>query len=124
MELKIISPKISDIDTFLVALKFEIATARSEGVRVLRICLPKLCEGDEETRFYSILKKNLRAMKQKGNIQLFAFPDSFERHTTEAVFLLNNHRSVIAENYAYDLAYYRIKQHHRDDLQGKHVREE
>ena len=95
MEYKRVKLESAEAESFLTALKFEIATARCDGVRLLRIDIDEKRGADEIAKFYSAIKKELRLMKRRGKIQLFAFPDSFERQTTEAVFLLNKYPEII-----------------------------
>ena len=89
MEFKRIGLDFSELESSVTALKFEIATARCEGCRLLKIDMLGDTADLDIRKLFGSLARTLRAMKQKGMIQLFAFPDSFERHSTEAVFLLN-----------------------------------
>ncbi len=97
MDFKRMGLASSDAEDFITALKFEVATARCERVQILRV---DLCEsaGDEEAgKFFAYVSKVLRSMKQKGIIQFFASPESFRRHSTEAVFLLNKYPEYVDE---------------------------
>ena len=95
MIFKKICLEVSEHDAFLSGLQFEIATSRCEGVRLLRVDITGDLKDKELSKFNSSLIKALKKLKQKGIIQLFAFPESFERHTTEAVFLLNKYSESI-----------------------------
>ncbi len=73
---------------------FEIASAKSEGVEIVRFDIPVATDETEQSnlkKMTSSLIKELRQMKTKGQIQLYATPTSFEKMSTEAVFLLNKY---------------------------------
>ena len=89
MEFRRISLDATEREGFVNGLKFEIASARCEKIRLLRVDIKEIGEENELRRFYSYVTKTLREMKRKRTIQLFAFPESFEKRSTEAVFLLN-----------------------------------
>ena len=95
MDLKEIKLVTIDYDSFLTELKFEIATARSEGCRLLKIFIHETLAENELDKFYFSLYKSLRFMKQKGIIKLFASSDNFQKNSTEAVFILNKFPNII-----------------------------
>ena len=95
MVLKKIKLEASNTDTFVTELKFEIAIARSDQYRLLRVEILEAQGSDSIAKFYSSVKKELKLMKQKGIIQLFAFPESFENNTTESVFLINKYPEYV-----------------------------
>ena len=96
-DIEIVSEKTDD---FFVELKFEAATARAEGCEVLRINISESKSAEDLSKNKHAVTKALRFMKQKGTIQFFAFTEDFEKHTTEAVFLLNKYPLCVesAEN--------------------------
>ena len=90
MDFKEISLELSEPNSFITELKFEIATARAEGAQVLRVGTQTIDKENNE-KLHKQLTKSLRAMKQKGTIQFYAFSEGFLRHSTEAVFLMNKY---------------------------------
>ena len=95
MEYKRICLTASEAEDFVTELRFEIASARCDGIQVLRIDIEESFGDEGGRKFYSYLTKILRSMKQKGIIQFFAFPDNFRRNSTEAVFLLNKYSEYL-----------------------------
>lgn len=66
-------------------LVFTIACARADGENLLRF---NFLEGDTE-REMKVAQKELKALKRRGAVQLFATFEDFEKADTEAEFLLN-----------------------------------
>ena len=89
MKIKNIQIKSVEGDTALTEIMFEIASARAEKIELLRLNLNERAEG--YSKLLSFVIRKLKYMKQKGQIQFFALADSFERNSTEAVFLLNKY---------------------------------
>lgn len=97
MDFKRISLEVRDSDSFINEMKFEVATARCEKIRVLRIDIVPKYEEKDGRKFLSYLTRALRSMKQRRIIQFFAFPDNFDRGGTESVFLLNKFSEYIGD---------------------------
>ncbi len=72
----------ADIATELI---FRIATSRADGENLLRFNF--LAESSE--RMLKAACKELKALKRRGAIQLFATAEDFDCRATEAEFLLN-----------------------------------
>ena len=89
MKIKNIQIKSIEGDTALTEIMFEIASARAEKIELLRFDLDDRVEG--YSKLLSFVIRKLKNMKQRGQIQFFALDDSFERNSTEAVFLLNKY---------------------------------
>lgn len=93
-------------DEALTEMLFEIASARADGAELLRVDLDS--RDENSTKLMQFLIRKLKAMKQKGQVQFFASADSFEKSSTEAVFLLNKYPTHFegistdkSENYIY-----------------------
>ena len=81
---------------FMNGLKFEIATARIEECKVLRVDIVETPE-IQRGKFLSAIGGELIKMKQKRLIQFFAFPENFLRGGTESRFLINKYPDFIGE---------------------------
>ena len=80
-------------DGALTEIMYEIATARADGVDLIRINF-QCCDVEESfdsKKLLSLVIRLLKTMKQNGSIHFFATLDSFARSTTEAVFLHNKY---------------------------------
>ena len=100
MSYKIIELKGRNTQTSYTELLFEIASAKAGGIKLIRFNIKAAvneAEAKDVKKMISSLIKTLKQMKSKGQIQLFATPTSFEKTTTEAVFILNKHPYVISE---------------------------
>ena len=72
-------------------IKFLLASARFDGVELMRFVY-KTNETDREAkRLYNITLKVLRSLRARKSIQFFVLPESFAESTTEAEFLLNKY---------------------------------
>ncbi len=92
MKIKYIQLKSGLGDEALTEIMFEIASARAEGAGLLRFELNEQDESFSKLMLYIIRK--LKGMKQKGHIQFFATSDSFEKGSTEAIFLMNKYPAL------------------------------
>ena len=91
MQIKSIVPRGSTAEELLTEILFEIATAHADGVELIRIEISEGSAVDNRPKVFSSIIRRLKQMKQRGQIQFFATPDSFLRSSTEAVFLLNKY---------------------------------
>ena len=79
-------------------IMYEIATARADRVDLIRI--NSVCHKTEESfdskKVFSSIIRLLKTMKQNGSIHFFATLESFNRSTTEAVFLQNKYPELFS----------------------------
>ena len=77
-------------------LAFEIAVAKADGEELIKFDVQ---DSDDAaytaTKKLSTIKKLLRTMKDGRKIQFYASADSFEKSSTEAVFLINKYPDII-----------------------------
>ena len=75
-------------------IKYEIATAKVDGVELVKFDI-ELHDAEnyhvESTKLKSSLIRTLKNMKADGRIQFFATDENFAKQTTEAVFLINKY---------------------------------
>ena len=90
-------------ERLMTELRFNIASARASGFELIKIEFPKDDAPDAEKLVSSVLKK-LRLLKKEGVVQFFANNDSFERHATEAVYLLNKYPEIASDESLTDSA--------------------
>ena len=92
MYYKQIDVNCENIDNLSTELRYEIATAKVDGLQLLRI---NLCNNALEDSGYTKLIggaiRLLKEMKREGRVQFIASKDSFEKNKTEAVFLINKY---------------------------------
>ena len=81
-------------DEIYTEIMFALATARTEGAELLFVEITE-CDVEKFDAIKSSVIKRLKQMKQSGQIQFFATPDSFKRASTEAVFLLNKYSTFL-----------------------------
>lgn len=72
-------------------IKFLLASARFDGVELLRFVYETNETDREAKRLYNITLKVLRSLRARKSIQFFVLPESFAESTTEAEFLLNKY---------------------------------
>lgn len=89
MNYRIINLRAHLADTANTELMYEIAASRADKVDLIRLNIDMT--DPESKRIVSQIIKTLKFMKQKGSIQFFATPESFELMRTEAVFLINKY---------------------------------
>lgn len=97
MSIKTVELKGRDAQSSRTEMLFEIASAKAEGIGLIRFNISSLSGESEKSslkRIISALTKELKQMKTKGKLQLYATPASFENGTTEAVFLLNKYPCI------------------------------
>ena len=82
------------LKTFLL---FEVVSARASGTEILRIDMLPTEDEKELARLIRDVKRLLRAMKERGTIQCFAFPESFDSQSAEAMFILNKYSALIGD---------------------------
>lgn len=93
-----INIKSLDADSALTELMFEIATARVDEVELLRFNIPFISDEKNNLssqKVFEKMQKQLRSLKQTGQIQFFATPSDFQKNATEAVFLINKYPEVL-----------------------------
>ena len=92
MKFRVIETKCCDSRSAVAELLFELASARADSLDFLRI---DFLQSDEQEstkkRAISAIKRVLKAKKESGYIQFFAFSDNFEHKRTESVFLFNKY---------------------------------
>ena len=96
MDYKKIELTMTEPCQFMNGLKFEIATARSEKCKVLRVDIVEDAEIKSE-KFFSVIECELVKMKQRRLIQFFAFPENFLQGGTESRFLINKYPDFVGE---------------------------
>ena len=73
-------------------LMFELASARAEKCELVKL---NVAHSDlTAKKNVSAVLKVLKGMKASGRIQFFATNESFETHSTEAVFLMNKYPDI------------------------------
>lgn len=77
-------------------IMFEIASARADNVELIRINIADSKDGQRSDlkRLEASVVQLLKAMKQRGQIQLFALPECFIKMNTEAVYLINKYPAI------------------------------
>lgn len=94
MKYKELSLRAEDMVSAVNEIKFELATARAEGVELLTI---KYSESEMLTHFLPKVSAVLRKMKTRRVIQLYAFAENFQRGGTESVYLKNKYPELFAD---------------------------
>ena len=92
-------------------IMFELATKRAERVELLRLDLIR-SEGEREfERLVAGVKRVLKNMRSRRQIQFFVTPESFTEQTTEIQFLLNKYSDYVndKEEPAEGTTYFYIK---------------
>ena len=74
---------------------FEVATARAEGVELMRFSLKAKEDARIVSRLSRAAKKVLKDMKGRGAIQFFAFPESMENKSMEYEFIVNKYSGLL-----------------------------
>lgn len=77
-------------DKLVIELRFDIATARALGAKLVRLSLSP-SDFSLQGRLLTTVTRKLAAMKKEGAIQFFATQRSFAEKTTEATYLLNKY---------------------------------
>ena len=72
-------------------IKFLLASARFDGVELMRFVYETNEADGEARRLHNIVIKVLRSLRARKNIQFFVLPEGFSESTTEAEFLLNKY---------------------------------
>ena len=72
-------------------IKFLLASARFDGVELMRFVYETNETDREAKRLYNITLKVLRSLRARKSIQFFVLPEGFAESTTEAEFLLNKY---------------------------------
>ena len=80
-------------DKLLIELRFDIATARAAGARLVRLSLSP-SDLSSRGRLLTTVTRKLAVMKKEGAIQFFATQRSFSEKTTEATYLLNKYPAL------------------------------
>lgn len=81
-------------------LRFLIASAKVDGVELLRLD-PLTCEDEKENeRIAGCIIKVLRTLKKESVIEFYVNREGFSANSTEAIFLLNKYGEYIDENTA------------------------
>ena len=75
---------------------FEIAVAKADAEELIKFIVQ---DSDDDASYtaakkIAALKKILRSMKENRKIQFYATSDSFEKSSTEAVFLINKYPDI------------------------------
>lgn len=95
MKYKELSLRADDLNSAVNEIKFELATARAEGIELLII---KYSDSEIFSHFLSKASSVLRKMKQRRVIQLYAFVENFLRGGTESVYLKNKYPELFAQD--------------------------
>ena len=97
-------------ESVVTEIMYEIATARADMVDLIRI--NSVCHMAEEAfdskKVFSSIIKLLKTMKQNGSIHFFATLDSFNRSTTEAVFLQNKYPELFSVQPSGEFVYIKL----------------
>lgn len=72
-------------------VKFLLASARFDGVELMRFVYEANDNDRERSRLYNVVVKVLRTLRARKNIQFFVLSEDFAEGTTEAEFLLNKY---------------------------------
>ena len=93
----------AELDT---EVKFNIASARADGVELVRLGLPLSRDDRNNSRLLCCLVKVLRSMIRDGAIQFYETDEGFTTSTTEAKFLDNKYSEfIIPSNNDYKYIY-------------------
>jgi hypothetical protein len=76
---------------------FEIATKRAEHIELIRLDVIRTESEREFERLISGVKRVLKNMRTKRQIQFFVSPEGFAEQTTETQFLLNKYSDYLEE---------------------------
>lgn len=87
-------------------LRFVFASARVDGVELLKLNLPVFEDEKDSARINGCLIKVLRTLKKENVIEFYVNKDSFMASSTEAVFLLNKFGDLIEPDVMDDKAVY------------------
>ena len=79
-------------------LRFIFASARVDGVELLRLDLPVLKTEKDDDRLDGCLIKVLRTLKKENVIEFYVNKDSFLANSTEAIFLMNKYGEYLNVN--------------------------
>lgn len=112
MSYKEINLRSSSPDGAITEIMYEIASARADSIDLIKIISfsNHNDEAIDSKKIFSSIIKLLKTMKQNGSIHFFATSDSFDRSTTEAVFLQNKYPDLFTvEPKAEDGEYVYIK---------------
>ena len=90
MSLKNFDVEYMKPDKLVIELRFDIATARASGARLVRLSLSP-SDSSARGRLLTTAARKLAAMKKEAAIQFFATQRSFAEKTTEATYLLNKY---------------------------------
>lgn len=84
-------------DKLMTELRFCIASARASGFELIRLGFLETEGASDDAKLEAAVFKKLRALKKEGVIQFFASSESFSKHTTEAIYLLNKYPELAAD---------------------------
>ncbi len=84
-------------ETVETEIIFELASARADGVELLRFDVAKLEDDKAYNKLMRSIKKILRVLKERSMVQFFAMPDNFINSGTESKFLINKYPDVFEE---------------------------
>lgn len=84
-------------ESAVTEIMYEIAACRADNIDLIRINILENAEDYSDfKKIISSLIKLFKKMKQKGSIQLFATAESFNKSTTEAVYLQNKYPQLLS----------------------------
>lgn len=75
-----------DFDT---EIKFNIASAKYDGVNLLKFSIKRRIDDSENCRLMSCITKVLSSLKKQGRVNFFVKPEQMEQNTTEAEYITN-----------------------------------
>ena len=96
MSEKVVRLKEKTALSCLTEMMYEIASARAEGIGLIRLLIAD--DSTDNKKILSSIIRRLKQMKQGNQIQLFVTPDAFSKGTTEAVFLVNKYPEISISN--------------------------
>jgi hypothetical protein len=79
-------------------MRFLFASAKVDGVELLKLDLPHTELDKENARINSCVIKILRSMKKEGIIEFYVNREGFSVNSTEAIFLQNKYSNCIETN--------------------------
>ena len=85
------------LDKLMTELRFSIASARASGFELVRLGFSEAEGVSNDAKLEAAVVKKLRILKKEGVVQFFANNESFSKHTTEAIYLLNKYPELAAD---------------------------
>ena len=100
---KLVGQNRSELNT---EMRFLFASAKVDGVELLKLDLPHNDIEKENARINSCVIKTLRSLKKEGIIEFYVNREGFLVNSTEAIFLQNKYSDYIEPNISETVSIY------------------